>query len=221
MLDLVTEHPCETAESLSQSHRHGILKLGASHLDDVLEFLGLGGEGVHKRCEMRLEALHLDIETYVDGGRISVVGGLRTVHMVVGRAVLVLAALVAHDFQRTVGDDLVGVHVGRSAGASLYHVYGEMLEVLAVHYLAACLREGDELFVGQQAELMVRHGGTELGDCQTFDECRIVREMKFADFKILYASHCLYAVQCTFRHLLGADKVGLRAESLFTVLVHI
>lgn len=49
------------------------------------------------------------------GGGIGVVGGLGAVDVVVGMAILVFAFLVAHYFQGSVGDYLVGVHVGGGA----------------------------------------------------------------------------------------------------------
>ena len=56
-----------------------------------------------------------------------VVGALRHVHVVDGVQRGVVALLAAEQFQRAVGDDLVGVHVGRGAGAALDDVDDELV----------------------------------------------------------------------------------------------
>ena len=70
---------------------------------------------------------------------IGVVGGLRAVDVIVRVAVLVLALLVAHQLERAVGDHLVGVHVGRGAGAALEDVEPELVVELSVDELLAGL----------------------------------------------------------------------------------
>ena len=40
----------------------------------------------------------------------------------------IVAARPAHQFQRDIGDDLVGVHVGRGAGAALHRIDHELIE---------------------------------------------------------------------------------------------
>ena len=109
----------ERLELLAERHRHGVLELRAAHLQDVGELLALGAERgdqlVDRGDELRVAERHADVQRR----RIGVVGGLRAVDVIVRIAVLVLALLVAHQLERAVGDHLVGVHVGRRAGAAL------------------------------------------------------------------------------------------------------
>ena len=63
--------------------------------------------------------------------RIDVVRALRRVDVIVRVQHVVAALLVAEVLERPVGDDLVGVHVGRRAGAALDHVDDELVVQLA------------------------------------------------------------------------------------------
>ena len=47
---------------------------------------------------------------------------------------------MTHNLQRTVGDDLIGVHVHRRSRAALYQIGGELVVHLAVDNLLASLR---------------------------------------------------------------------------------
>ena len=170
MLDFVIQHRGEAIESLAQSHGHGVLQLGTSHLQHVLELLAFLAESGDESAEVLQETEMAEVHTDMYGGGISVVGGLRAVHMVIGGAELVFASLVAHDFEGAVGNHLVGIHIGCSSGTALNHIDRELVQMLAVHNLAASLRNGVELLIGQQSETMVSHCGTKLGYRQTFDK---------------------------------------------------
>ncbi len=146
--------------------------------------------------------------------------------MVVGRYVLVLAGLVSHDLQRTVGYHFVGVHVGRGAGTALNHIYGELVVMLAVENFEACLRDAVELLVRQKAEAVVGFGSGELGHRQSVDEQRIVVEVETADREILDASHRLNTVKrldgnlhLAYKVALGTGLTGIIFHSSFMVLV--
>ena len=62
--------------------------------------------------------------------------------MVVGVAIFVFALLVAQKLKGAVGDDLVGVHVGRSSRAALNAVHGELIVQLALDDLVASRANG-------------------------------------------------------------------------------
>ena len=62
--------------------------------------------------------------------------------MIVGVQVLIFALLVAHKLQAAVGDHLVGVHVGGSAGTSLEHVHHEVSVQLAAQQFVAGVADG-------------------------------------------------------------------------------
>ena len=122
---------------------HGVLELGAAHLEDVVELHALGVRGrPAARPERRAQGAQLDDDGEAHGGGVDVVGGLRQVHVVVRVAERVLAAGAAQQLQGAVGDHLVGVHVGRGAGAALHHVDDEVAVPVAVDDLLAGAVDG-------------------------------------------------------------------------------
>ncbi len=81
------------------------------------------------RCQRRLQfrqrrnerALDAFQRGQVDGGGNDVVARLAAVDVIVGMDQF-FAALAAEQFDGAIGDDLVGVHVGRGAGAGLENI---------------------------------------------------------------------------------------------------
>jgi hypothetical protein len=101
---------------LSQSQWRGILQMGPSNLDDILEFLCLFIQGSMQLFQARDEMLgdlH-DGGNVHDGGK-RVVGGLRHVDMVIWMDGILGAELAAQEGDCAVGDDFVDVHVELSA----------------------------------------------------------------------------------------------------------
>ena len=108
------------------------------------------------------------------GCRISVVGRLRTIYVVVRRAVCVISSFVSHKFQSTIGDYFVGIHIGACAGSALNHIYRELFVVLAVYQLLARRLDGFCHIVCEQTKLVIGFGCPHLSDSQTFDKQRIL-----------------------------------------------
>ena len=194
VLVLAAQRVGKGAESLAEGHGHGILQLRAAHLDNILELLALLVEGGNHLLQVGHELQVLKGQCHVDGAGIGVVGALAGVHHVVGRAVLVLAALVAHALEGQVGDDLVGTHVGAGAGTALNHIDGELVVVLALDQLVAGPHDGVALLLGNHLNLDVRHGGGLLGDGHAADKVVVVAQQLAADVEILHGAGSLYAV---------------------------
>ena len=220
MLDLILEDGGEAVERLAERHGHGVLELGTADLEDLGKLLAFLAESGDEGAEIRDKLEVGEIHAHVDCRGIRVVGRLLGVDMIVGRAILIFPALVAHELESPVGNHLVGVHVGRRAGSALNHVDGELVEVLAVHDLAACLLDGLCLLVGEKAHLVVGAGRAHFGYGETLYEKRKIIEMESADLEILYATKGLDAIEGAFRHFDSAQKVGLLAESLVTTIFH-
>jgi hypothetical protein len=97
---------------LSQSQRRGILQMGPSNLDDILEFLCLFIQGSMQLFQARdemLRDLH-DGGNVHDGGK-RVIGGLRHVYMVIWMDGILGAQFATQEGDGAVGDDFVDVHV--------------------------------------------------------------------------------------------------------------
>ena len=106
--------------------------MGAAELDivrmlvrQIVQSLVQFGGGVDKRVQC--------VDDCEFAGRgIRVVRGLRMVDMVVGVDEFVVATRSACQFERTIGNDLVHIHIGRRARTSLQHVHRELVGEFAV-----------------------------------------------------------------------------------------
>lgn len=129
--DAVLELCNVSRELLSEGKRSGVLKMGTSNLDDLVEAGLLLGHGVLETAQSRKELLlNLEDGSNVHGGGESVVGRGRHVDVVVGVDWLLGTHGTTEDLNGAVGDDLVGVHVGLSARAGLPDDEGEVIEEL-------------------------------------------------------------------------------------------
>ena len=150
----------------------------------------------------------------MDGRGISVVGRLRAVDVVVRGEVLEFALLVTHDLEGTVADDLVGVHVRRRPCATLDHVYGEVLVMLAFEEFVTSLDDGVLLLVGEQTKAVVSDGCRFLGPRKAMDEEGIVAKVEVADAEVFYPSEGLHPVEVLVADLAFADQVAFKAKVL-------
>jgi len=86
---------------------------------------------------------------------------------------LVFAASVTEYFQSAVGDDLIGVHVGRGARAALNDVDYELIVKPARADLFTSLDDGGRLGRVEQAQLLVRQGSRLLDAGKRLDQIGI------------------------------------------------
>src|SRR5262245_55058200 len=101
------------SELLSESHRCGVLQMGATDLHDLVELLRLPIEGFVQVGECRKELmLHHFGRCDVNCRGNDIVTGLAEIHMVIWMYQLA-ATRAAKQFGRAVRDHLIGVHVGR------------------------------------------------------------------------------------------------------------
>ncbi len=105
----------------------------------------------------------------VDGGGNGVVAGLAAVDVVVGMDEFA-AALAAEQFDGAIGDDLVGVHVGRGAGAGLENIQDEFAVPFAVDHLLGGLDDGVGQFGFEAAQFLVGQGGVFFDQAERADE---------------------------------------------------
>ena len=122
------EHHRIGREFLAERHRDGVLQLGPSHLDDVLELLGLRLERPAQLRHGLDQAHDARIGRELERRRIDVVGALAHVDVFVGVQKLVVALRPTKQLKRAVGDNLIGIHVGRGARAALDDVDHELIE---------------------------------------------------------------------------------------------
>ncbi len=142
------------------------------------------------------------------GGGIDIIGALAQVHVVVGMAVGVLAPPVAQQFQGPVGDDLVGIHVGGSARATLHHVRGEVTVPVAVDDFLAGAVDGfcDGGF--QETQPGIGAGGALLHHGEGADHGGEMTGGRTRDGEVVDGPQGLYAKEGILRHVQGPDQIG-------------
>lgn len=100
------------------------------------------------------------VNSDTEAGRISVVGRLTFVHVVVRIQVLIFTFLVTHQFQTDIGQHFVGVHVDGGTRTTTVNIYRELIHAFSViqNFITCCddgichtLRNGLQLFVGGAA----------------------------------------------------------------------
>ncbi|MNO46165.1 hypothetical protein D3C76_364480 [compost metagenome] len=151
-------------------------------------------------------------QAQTDGGRVGVVGRLRHVHVVVRVQVLVLTLLVAHGLQRDVGDDFVGVHVGRSTSTALDHVHHELVVVIAFDQAGAGCGDGSVLGIAQVTQLTVGVGSGLLDHGQGHDQLRVVRQRNTGEVEVVGSAQGLDAVVGISRNFKGTQQIFFDAE---------
>lgn len=96
------------AKLLAEGQRYGIHGVGATDLDDVLELIGLGAQGVVQDLDGRLQVVvQLEGHRDVDGRGEGIIGALRLVDMVIGMHWGLGAQLSAHQLDGTIADNLL------------------------------------------------------------------------------------------------------------------
>ncbi|MNF89850.1 hypothetical protein D3C84_723890 [compost metagenome] len=126
--------------------------------------------------------------------------------------VLVLALGVAHGLQGDVGDHLVGVHVGRGAGAALDHVDHELLVEVAAHDARTGFADRRVLGRTQVAQFAVGIGGRLLDHGQRGDELRVVRQRHAGQAEVVHGTQGLDAVIGLGGNFEGAKQIFFDAE---------
>ena len=92
---------------LTKGQRSGILQVRTTDLDDLVESLRLGVEGISQLSQGRYEILtNLEDGSNVHGGRESVIGALAHVNVIIGVDWLLRAQFAAQDLDCPVRDDL-------------------------------------------------------------------------------------------------------------------
>ncbi|MNI06407.1 hypothetical protein D3C73_593860 [compost metagenome] len=202
----------ESTELLTQGHRYGVLQLGTTHLQDVVEFFTLGRERLNQAVEAGEQGVVTEQQTQTDRRRVGVVGRLRHVHVVVRVQVLILAFLVTHGLQCDVGDDFVGIHVGRSASTALNHVHHELFVEVAADQTCTSFADGGVLGFAQVTQLTVGVGSGLFNHGQTDNQFRVVRNRNARKAEVIHRSQGLDAVIRLSRYFEGAKQVIFCAE---------
>ena len=79
--------------------------------------------------------------------------------MIVRITILILALLMAHDFECTVGNHLVGIHIDRCSGATLHHVDRKVfMEFTIYDFLTGLTDSAGNLVIDDTKRVISLHG---------------------------------------------------------------
>ncbi len=204
---VLAQHHRIGAEFLAERHRHRILQLGAAHLQHVLEFLRflLERPPQHRHCIDQRD--NPDMRRQLQRRGVHIVGTLAHVDVFVRVQEFVFAALVAENFQRPVGDHLVGVHVGGGAGAALDHIHDELVGQRA----GADFLAGGDNGVGpglvEQAERVVGLRRRTLDGSQRVQQLGVDGDRGSRDREVLDRAQGVDTVIGGCRHILFAEQI--------------
>ena len=149
------------------------------------------------------------IKTEMDSCRICIIGRLRTVYMVVWRTILILAGLVSHYLESTIGYDFICIHVCSRSRSTLDHIYRELIVELAFKNLMACLCDSLVLFVCQEPQLVVGDSSAKLGHSQSVDKQRVITKVKAADREIFNTPESLDSIKSLDRNIHSSYEIAL------------
>ncbi|MNI61460.1 hypothetical protein D3C73_1167340 [compost metagenome] len=188
------------------------MQLGTAHLQDVAEFFTFGSERLDQAVEAGQQRVVTQQQTQADRRRVSVVGRLRHVHIVVRVQVLVFAFLVTHRFKSNVGDHFVGVHVGGCTSATLNHVHHELFVEVAADQSCTGFADGSVLGFAQVTQLAVGVSGSLLDHGQADNQFRVMRNRNAGETEVVHRSQGLDAVIRLSRYFEYAKQVFFCAE---------
>ena len=169
---VLAQHHRISAKLLAQRHRHRVLQLGAAHFQHIGKRLGAVGKRLAQIGHRLAQAADAKVGGQLQCGGVNIIGALAEVDVLMRVQVLIVAALVAHQLQRTVGDHFVGVHIGGGAGAALDHIHHKMLVQRAGADFGAGGDNRPALGLGQQAQLGIGFGGGLLDAGQRANQLR-------------------------------------------------
>ena len=181
---VLLEHHGVGGQFLAERHRHGVLKLRPPHLQHVGELLRLGLESTAQLLHGCAEAADREMQRHLDGSRVDVVGALAHVDVFDRVQIGVLTAFVAEELQAAVGDDFVGVHVGRGPCPALDDVHDERVEEPASADLLAGSRDRIGLVVRKHSEGIVRECRGLLDAGERAHEVRVDGDRNSRDGKV-------------------------------------
>ena len=129
---------------------------------------------------------------------------------------------MAQQLKGAVGDDLVGVHVGRSSRAALNAVHGELIVQLALDDLVASRANGVPDLAGQHAELHVRNGRGLLDQSKRLDKFREAGDAHAGNREVLDGPVGLDSIICIGRDAHFTQKIMFETRhGRFSCLVRI
>ncbi|MPM36043.1 hypothetical protein SDC9_82638 [bioreactor metagenome] len=159
------------------------------------------GEGFHDCLQGFTNFKVGKIQTNVHGTRVSIICTLSHVYMVVGTDEFILPPLFSYDFQSSVCNNFIGVHVHAGSGTTLDHINGKVLQMFSLHKFLASGHYCIFYLIVDQAEFVVGKHSSHLDYTKGLCEFGVFREVIPGYIKVLDTPECLNTVQCFYGNL--------------------
>ena len=171
---------------LPQCDGRGVLQVGTAGFDNIVELFGFSSQGVTQLAHVFVQAaLTLQAHSDVHGRGESVVGGLPTVHVIVGVYGLLTALLAARQFNGAIGDDFVHVHIALGARAGLEHHQREFgIPLASNHFVSGVNNQARQVF-REFAQLLVGQSSRFFQDAQRLNHAAAPLEAVAANGEVL------------------------------------
>jgi hypothetical protein len=204
---VLLQHHGVRGELLPERHRHGVLKLGSSHLEDTRELDCLGFEGRAQLGHGAGQTRDAEVQRELHRRRVDVIRALAHVDVLDRMQILVLAALMSEELETAVRDHLVRIHVGRGACAALDHVDDEFLQERAVADFFTGVRDRLRFVIVEETQRVIGKGRGFLDAGKRRNEVGINRDRRARDREVLERAQRMYAV-------IGSGGNGTLAEQI-------
>ena len=108
---------------------------------------------------------------------------------------LIFALFLSHDFETTIGDDLIGVHVGRSPGPALDQIHRKLVHEFVFHN-DFVTGGTNRIFLGrvQMSQLVIRQASGLFHHGETSNQRREMGNWHAGNVKVINSALCLNAV---------------------------
>ena len=162
-------------------------------------------ECLNQQFQVRHQFLVHENERQLESSRISIIGRLGHIHMVIRVAVLVLTFLMSHQFQGAIGYYLIDIHIRRSPCSPLNQINGELVMQFTADNLFAGMRNGICNIVRQNFQFLVCLSCCPFYHCQCLHIVRVIADGNTANvMEILNATQGLDTIICLCRHFFFA-----------------
>ena len=198
---------CVGVELLTKPNGYGVLKLRASHLDHAVELFRLIHQRGFQRFQFVLRLCEQRDRCHFAAGGEYVVCGLPEVDVIIRIDDLIIAFLSAEQFNGTVGNDLVGVHVQRRAGAALDRINDKLVVPFPLDDFVARFYDSVGAVFVQLADLKVGNGGGFFDLRHADDHFRM--NFQPGNAEVFFSPQRLHAIIGVNRHFAFADRIVL------------
>ena len=179
--------------------------------------MGFGLKRATQRSQRLQQGLDAEISGQFDRSWVGVIGALRGIDMVIGVQVLVLAFGQPQKLQRSIGNDFIGIHIGRSTRPALNHIADELLVQPPCYQLITSLGNSLRLLFWNHTQLQIGVRCRFFHHTKSANQIRHFAELVPSDRKVFHGSGRVYAPISGIGDRHGAEEVVFLAHGAYSL----